>query len=470
MGKKSVSKFGDIRLDKTYGDFLSAISTRYSVVLRQLADDNNTEVRYQNFIINPKVSPDQLLKHHWSQSQADWSNDHLLVISDSSTLSFPYRADREDLGDVGGAQSKTNPKYTGFDIHPSIFVNASNGALQGLGGLDIIKTPLAKDEQAQVERELRRKKYSKLPFEDKERYKWFRSPMKAIENGPKTKQYTLIGDRETDIYDLMHRTIEQGHHFIYRSSHNRRIFPLDQKENLSDVLDRWNIEFSYDLLVEATRKRSKHEARLDVKYGQIALARPKTHTDKTLPTYLPVYIVEVKEHSSTVFEGEDPIHWKLFTSHPVNTPQQAMQIIQWYLYRWIIEELFRTLKLKGLNIEASEVETFHGLINLTTLALLAATQTMQLVKARDGKTTQKMDDVFFKTEQDCIILLNEKLQGNTQKTKNPYAQDTLAFGAWVIARLGGWKGYQSKKPPGPITMTKGLIQFYQILRGFYLIL
>ena len=470
MGKKSRSKFGDKRLDVTSSDFLEAITSRYSVIIRQVAENKNIETRFQNFLRNPKVTPNNIISHHWTNINTDWSTDHVLVISDSSTLSFPYRADRDELGDVGGAQSKTRPKYTGFDIHPSILINASNSSLQGLGGLDIIKTPLIKDERDKLEQQVRRKMYSKLPFEEKERYKWFRCPMKAIENAPKAKQYTLIGDRETDIYDLIYRTLEQGHDFIYRSNHNRRLFPLTNKQNLHDILRQKEVAFSYHLDVEKTKHRSKHEALLEVKYGNICISSPRNHPDKTLPECLKVQVIEVKEHISTVFNDEEPIHWILLTSHSTENASQVMQIIRWYLERWTIEEVFRTLKRKGLNIETSEVETFHGLTNLTTLALLAAIQTMQLVNARAGKTNQKLDDVFFEQEQQCLILLNEKLQGNTEKTQNPYPMDSLAFGAWVIARLGGWNGYQTERPPGPITMTNGLTSFYQILKGFYLIL
>ncbi len=31
--------------------------------------------------------------------------------------------------------------------------------------------------------------------------------------------------------------------------------------------------------------------------------------------------------------------------------------------------------------------------------------------------------------------------------------------SWMIARLGGWKGYASERKPGPITMHYGLIRF-----------
>ena len=205
----------------------------------------------------------------------------------------------------------------------------------------------------------------------------------------------------------MYRTLEQGHDFIYRSNHNRRLFPLTTKQNLHDILRQKKVAFSYHLDVEKTKHRSKHEALLEVKYGSICVSIPiaigtKNHPDKTLPEYLKIQVIEVKEHPSTVFNDEEPIHWILLTSHSTENVNQVMQIIRWYLERWTIEEVFRTLKRKGLNIEASEVETFHGLTNLTTLALLAAIQTMQLVNARTGKTNQKLDDVFFEQEQQCL--------------------------------------------------------------------
>ena len=38
-----------------------------------------------------------------------------------------------------------------------------------------------------------------------------------------------------------------------------------------------------------------------------------------------------------------------------------------------------------------------------------------------------------------------RMEGKTEKQKNQLPRNQLSWAAWVIARLGGWKGYQSQK-------------------------
>jgi hypothetical protein len=54
-----------------------------------------------------------------------------------------------------------------------------------------------------------------------------------------------------------------------------------------------------------------------------------------------------------------------------------------------------------------------------------------------------------------------------RKITNP--SGTLAWAAWIIARLGGWKSSsKSESPPGPLTMRRGLAQFDRIWHGYTL--
>ena len=463
MVKKTGSNFGDKRLEKVFGTLLDRMQSRHSVVLSQLGLDNAQEVQFGRFINNIKVTPDRILEQYWKSSSLDLSKKHLLVISDSSTLSFKTRADREPLGPLAGTQSKE-----GFEMHPSILVDAQNGGCYGLAGIDFYQDERSYTEQDERDKLKRRKQIWKIPFEDKQSYKWFRSVQKGIANCSGAQRYTLIGDREADIYELMHHAQAQGWDFLYRSRQDRTIVETQGAKTLYDLVESWQAAHIYEVEVGSTCKRSAHKAQLAIKYGAVSILRPRNKRIAGLAKQQDIYVVEAKEIPQSVIGDEAPIHWRLLSSHPIQSVEDAIVLLQWYCRRWVIEQCFRTLKLKGMDIEASSVKTYHGLQNLSTLALIIALQTMQLVEARDGQSKQEIQATFLAHEIECLEKLGEKLNGKTRKSQNPYPKNTLAYAAWIIARLGGWKGYQSKKPPGPITFFEGLARFYQILEGYYL--
>ena len=97
-----------------------------------------------------------------------------------------------------------------------------------------------------------------------------------------------------------------------------------------------------------------------------------------------------------------------------------------------------------------------------------ALRTMQLTLAREGNTTRPASDTFTKEEQDFLEHLQPELEGKTDKQKNPHEKRTLAWSSWIIARLGGWKGYSSERKPGPITMLHGLQRFSSMQQGWLL--
>ena len=138
--------------------------------------------------------------------------------------------------------------------------------------------------------------------------------------------------------------------------------------------------------------------------------------------------------------------------------------------RWTIEQVFRSLKSHCLRIEESQMEEARSFLKPAVIALIAAMRAMQLVLARDGTTWQPLTDAVDSTERTPLSELNARLEGRTEKLRNSDDPGLLAWHAWIIARLGGWSGYTSRrcKPPGPKTLHPGLIQLEQILRGWHL--
>ena len=456
---KSKSPLGDVRLIRPFTKLVIAMAEKFTVTLRQLGSSRKEEVSFGRLINNPRVMPTSLVKQYWQSNQTDWSGKHLLVIEDGSKMSFQLNKDRKGLGYVGESN-----KIGGFEVHSALLLDADDLSCYGLGAAQVSKTEhLPEEEKAK-----RRQDRWKIPFADKDRYKWYTTASEAVSNCPGAARYTIIGDREADIYDALARFQRHGWDFNIRCSADRRVVEEEDVSTLYRLIDGWEVAHSYIIELGATKKRSKHKAKLHLKFGQACLMRPKSHPDKDLPEQMAVYVVEVKEDPSTVVGKEEPVHWILLTSHEVQNVEQALQIVRWYCERWNIEQAHRTIKLEGLDVEHSEVENYGALANLTVLSLIAATQVIQLVRARGGNTQQNIECAFSPQEIECIQKLSPTLEGETQKQKNPYEPNSLAFAVWVIARLAGWSGYAKHRLPGPITLTNGLIQFYAISRGFNL--
>lgn len=213
--------------------------------------------------------------------------------------------------------------------------------------------------------------------------------------------------------------------------------------------------------------RPERQANVSLRFGSVSLRRPHTAA-RDRPEAVAVTVVDVCEIDPPA--GEEPVHWRLLTTHPAGSAGEARQIVGWYRMRWSIEQVFRSLKSHCLRIEDSQIEEAGCFTKLTMVALIAAVRAMQLVKARDGSTGQPITDAVTPADLPALRSVSRSLEGRTEKLKNPFDPKTLAWLAWIVARLGGWSGYTSKgyKPAGPKTMHHGLLRLDGILIGWNL--
>ena len=123
---------------------------------------------------------------------------------------------------------------------------------------------------------------------------------------------------------------------------------------------------------------------------------------------------------------------------------------------------------KGLKIEDSQIENPKKLQILSVLCVAASIKVMSLVESRDGKNNRFATDLFTGEELSVLLLICKKLQGKTEKQRNPYEKNSMAWVSWIIARLGGWNGYCSESLPGPIVMLRGLQKFEIQYEGWLL--
>jgi hypothetical protein len=445
-------ELGDKRLDRAGMALHEAMVEHQSVCIRQLGQHRAGEVRFGRFLANPKTSVNKLIAATCGDISERCVDTHVLLIQDTSEVNYQAHAGRvRGLGTVGNGEDK------GLFIHPVLAVDAQHGACLGLAHVHLWQRTKAKAAN-----------YRSLPIEDKESHRWIEAPMQARARLGSAHLMTVVADRESDIFELWDRLPDERTHLLIRACRDRAL-EISDKGTLYGWLGAQPIQGSYMLeLNRRAGKRTQHQALMQVRFAKTRIMRPKQCADKTASAGLEIWAIEVREDASTVVGGEAPIHWRLLTTHSVDSLSKAMQCVQWYCQRWHIEQTFRTLKSQGLDVESSLVEEAKRLERLAVLALSAAVHTMQLTLAREGNTDRPASDCMRQADYAMLEQVGCKLEGKTLKQKNPHAVHSLAWAAWIIARLGGWKGYASERKPGPITMLNGLQALANIRHGWSL--
>lgn len=156
------------------------------------------------------------------------------------------------------------------------------------------------------------------------------------------------------------------------------------------------------------------------------LKRPAAQSPD-LPQTVELTLVDVVETDAPA--DVEPLHWYLLTTHQVEDAASGWRIVNWYKKRWTIEQLFRILKLQGLQLEDSRIETADRLLKLTAMAAKAAAIILQLVQARDGESAEPASNDFNEDQITVLAAVGRKYEGSTKLQSNPHPPKTLAWAA-----------------------------------------
>ncbi len=430
---------GDVRLSARGDWLMDRIVATGSLVLRHVGGDRAGEVACHRFLDNAKVDASVILDELSWRTASACAGRRVVAAQDTTEINFSGRdRGRHGLGPAGDG------KALGFFIHPVVAVDAEDEAVLGLVDAAI----WTRDDGPKAPRRQRR-------FEDKESRRWLDGAAAAAARLGPARQVIVVGDRESDIYPVFARRPDDVE-LIVRVSQNRslasgeRVFdvPLEARGNL-------------EVAVGAKPGQKARQARLRLSAGMVRLARPRNGAEGEDPDSLTLNMVETVEMAPP--KGVKALHWRLFTTLAVDSAEAAADVVRLYRLRWRIEEVFRVLKSDGLKLEDTQVEAAERLFKLAALGLGAATRIIQLTDARDG-SPRPATDVVDAALIEPITAIGKTLEGNTARQKNHHPTGSLAWIAWITARLGGWNCYY--KPPGPKTMATGWKQLAAMLEGF----
>ena len=449
---------GDVRLDERAAMMFEQMVATHSVVLKKLGGKRAGEIGAGRLLASEKANADSLLAPHFARTAEAVRGRRIVAPQDTTEINFAgHDKRRRGLGPAGDGVSK------GFFIHPVLAVDAEDEAVLGVVAAEI----WTRDEAPTPDRHGR-------AFADKESARWWRGAVHAAERLGAAAHVTVVGDRESDIFEVFAGKPD-GIDYIIRANHDRK---LAGGATLFQTTAGF-AEFGCAHVKVASKGIGDkgRTARVLIKAGRVELPAPKRpklangEPAATGPSTVTLGIVEVVEvvqdarlrHDAPA--GVTPLLWRLTTTLPVDSLADACEIIRLYRLRWRIEEVFRTLKKDGMRLEETQVVEASAVMNLAALALAAAARIVQLVDARDG-STRPASDVVDPGEIEAIAAISASREGGTTRQQNPWPKGSLPWLSWVVARLGGWNCYGKK--PGPKTMADGWHRLSAMLDGFRL--
>jgi len=370
--------FNDKRLYSVFKTLSTQMEVEQSNCIQQISNSSAQSARFYRFYSNQKLAIPELIKMN-CEIKTDLSDTEVLCLSDSTTFNLMKRKGRiQDFKKLGFLQGG---KAKGFHAHASLALNAKDGSVIGL--TDIIYW----------HRKGKQYKNEHLAKANRESHKWYMGASNSKAVLAKAKRVSYVFDREADDYTLFKQIqLELQQDFVIRANHNRQVLQRDKQSTIRDCLAKCPVATSYEVALPALDhyswtsgkriKRAARIAKLELRHVKVKVLAPSRLKNEQP---LNLTAIHVREIADSLGPKEEPLDWLIWTTHEIDQAQEAIKCIRFYLFRWDIEQLFRTMKKKGFNQEATELETVDGILKQTTMTFKAATKVMQLVNARNQK-------------------------------------------------------------------------------------
>ncbi len=374
----------------------------------------------------------------------------VLAIQDTTTLDYSSNRASSRL------QILQQEHQKGFYVHNHLLINE-----QGV--------PLGLFDQYAWNRRLdelgvRKAKRKELPIESKESYRWLQQTRLLHETFAQDTPTTFIElcDREADIHEVLEFQQHAHIHYLIRARGDRieKESKMAIRPALLAAQPVAQGTFDVDILDSDPGKRRK--ARLEVRYASFTLRPNNSSKAKIKRQAIELQVVWAREVGAPE-QVSKPIDWLLFTTLPVNSLSDALQMVHYYKLRWRIEQFHHVLKV-GCKIEELQLKEPQSLENAIALYSLLAVQVLNLQFLARQQPDEPMqiagfDPIAYKAG---ALYLKAKADAKYDPDKpNPTIGDFLL----IVAQIGG-SMLQKGKPIGSKIIWRGLRDLELILQAF----
>jgi hypothetical protein len=402
---------------------------------------------------NPKVQPQDLLTSHMLATwQRMGAHEVVLAVADTTSLNHTSHPATTGLGPIHIQGSSAQ----GMHLHSVLAFSQQGEPLGLLHASTWVRTQvrgLAKNNRDKNRRS----------FESKESHRWLEAFEAVVEQsrqqwlaqttqGASLKQrpqprVIMVADREADIYELFLSAQNNLEHcgLLVRALHPRRLEEDGQIvwEHLQEQPELGRMS----LTVPAQGTRRARIARLSVRSVAVTLSVPqdkKKHFGAKEPLHL--WAIETVEIDPPA--GVTPLHWKLLSTQPAQSFEQASLQLGWYAKRWGIEVFHMTLK-SGCHAEKRQLTTRENLGRMLMVDAIVAWRVMAIKQAARMQGESSASKWFSEVE--CKVM-SAWASKHAPTDQAPSIEQMVDW----LARLGGFIGRKSDGLPGVKTIWLGM--------------
>lgn len=436
------AEFGDERLTRRLMRIVEAWSGQPTAGIPDLGA-KEAKAAYR-FFDNLRVGAEGILQPHRQRTvERAAPLAEVLVAQDTTEINLTDHPAAEGLGHLG------NPRNRGLLLHTLLCLSPEGVPL---GVLDQFAWARPTEELGK-----RHTRHQRCVTE-KESQKWLDGLAAVGRHFPASQRVILIGDRESDLYDLFAAPRPAHVELLVRARHLRRLVEHPDKD-VQGALAAAPEQAQVPVEVPRCDERPPRTAVLTLRWHTLVIRRPQNYRGPAERRSLPLSFLEAREEHPP--PGAKALRWVLATTLPLTTLEEALRVLAFYRHRWLCERFHYVLK-SGCRIEQHQLREAQRITNLIATLSVVAWRIMWLTyEARRQPETP------------CTVVLTadewQVLQRVTEPRRPlPPQPFTLRQALRAIAKLGGFFGRKRDGEPGLKTVWKGYRRLTDLARGYQL--
>jgi hypothetical protein len=263
-----------------------------------------------------------------------------------------------------------------------------------------------------------------------------------------------VCDRGADLSEFLEDCSAAGHGYVVRAAQNRA---LAEGGRLFERLRQETASADLELELRARPQHPARVARLSLSFLSLELRAPRR------PGAPPGSRGGVSCTALRSWEAEaptrgTPLEWILLTDGPIERAEEAIECVQQYATRWVIEEFHKGLK-SGLGAERLQLESAERLFAALALMSIVALRLLHL-----------KEWLRFQAEAPAAEARLDPLEQHLLAVHAQRPLHTVRDVALALGRLGGHLGRKGDGMPGWITLWRGMQRLHAMALGAQLIL